>query len=286
VDVYYGYARDPRIRFLRDGMAVKVNDHWEAQCPVFDTGEPLFVFANITYDIGRELPLPPGYTSTRELSFTSEYQSALPEALQAAGVRPTEKPQRMIDDFSRGWQDWYRLSADNPQHWVYATRKVLDPSWIGPKDGKLAFEIAVTEPGNTLGVSCVLNEWQSYTGRKKDTFIAVVKLEKSGTNSVVLAASDFKNKDGVGMEDWDEITDLQFQPANKAVSGEKSLVPWKGALPALAALRWEGGTYVNRPHPHQPRGTASAAGRLLFTDEFQTAIKDSVQLEKQDAQQK
>ncbi|MDF7827089.1 hypothetical protein P4B35_23905, partial [Pontiellaceae bacterium B12227] len=220
-------------------MAVKKGDHWEAKCPVFDTGEPLFVFANIIYGLDRELPMPPGLSSTRELGITSEYTIALPEELQAAGVKPAEKPQRLIDDFSRGWHDWYRLSADNSHHWLYATRKVLDPSWIGPKGGKIAFEILTTEPDNTLGITCVVNEWQSYTGRRKDKFTAVVKLEKNGVNSILLAAGDFKNKDGVSMTDWDEISELQFQPANKAVKGDKSLIPWKGDPPTMANLRWE-----------------------------------------------
>ncbi|MDF7827114.1 hypothetical protein P4B35_24030, partial [Pontiellaceae bacterium B12227] len=75
----------------------------------------------------------------------------------------------------------------------------------------------------------------------------------------------------------------QFQPANKAVKGDKSLIPWKGDPPTMANLRWEGGTYVNRPHPHEPRGAASAEGRLSFEEEFQEAIAESVELEKQDA---
>ena len=38
----------------------------------------------------------------RELTLSSQYQAALPDALKAAGVRATDSPSRLIDDFARG----------------------------------------------------------------------------------------------------------------------------------------------------------------------------------------
>ena len=74
--------------------------------------------------------------------------------------------------------------------------------------------------------------------------------------------------------------------SNRIKSKLKTSINWQGVSPELKNLRWEGGAYVNRPHPHQPRGEVSTEGRLSFEEEFQTAINSSVELERLDAKQK
>lgn len=288
VDIYYGYGRDPRIRFWRDGLAKKTGDHWEAKCPVFYTDEPLFAFANITYGIGRELPLPSGYSKTiSEVAISSQYQAAYPDQLKKANVKATEKPKRLIDDFSRGFHDWYTLSIDNTEHWFLATRKIVDPSWVGPKNGKLTFEIKNPEPGNTLAVVARINDWIGYTGRKKDVFTAVATLDKKGTLTVSLSASDFKNSKGESMSDWDQITELIFRAADKALPDNKKLKPWQGNVPTLQNLRWEDGVYTTRPKIHETaKDFSDFYSSNDFEKEFQKAIDESVKLEKLDAKKK
>lgn len=39
---------------------------------------------------------------------------------------------------------------------------------------------------------------------------------------------------------------------------------------------------IDRPHPHQNRGKIEPGNRVTFDEEFQSAIKDSVELEKLD----
>ncbi len=281
VDVYYGYARDPRIRFWRDGMAKKAGDHYEAVCPVFDTNEPLFVFANVTYKTGRVIPMPPGHAPTDEVTVSTKYWKVYPGQLKAAGVKATEKQHRRIDDFSRGWHDWYRLSWSNSDHWFASTRKILDPSWMGPKGGKLAVELSTREAGNRIAVVAEVNTWQSYTGRRRDSFHAVVDLPEKGRNSIVLSPGDFKNAKGEVLKDWDELTELAFTPSIKAgIPGKQP--KWKGPAPEFHEVRWAGGTMIPRPYPHQPRGKAPERGGVDFDTEFRKAIDDSVKLEKQD----
>jgi len=252
VDIYYSYGRDPRIRFWRDAFAKKVGDYWEAKCPLFYTDEPLFAFANVTYRLDREIPLPAGYSRTiNEVAFSSQYCSAYPNQLKKADLKATEKTHRLIDDFSREFHDWYTLSIDNNQHWLFATRKIVDPSWVGPRNGKLAFEIDNPEAGNTLAVVAVTNEWIGYTGRKKDIYTAVVNLDREGSITVSLNASDFKNAKSQGMSDWGQITEFKFRPADKALPDSKFLKPWKGKVPTLHNLRWQGGVYADRPKIHE-----------------------------------
>jgi len=286
VEIYYSYGRDPRIRFWRSADVRQNGNVYSAACPVFDTKEPLFAFANITYKIDRTLPARPGHKPSNLLTVSSEYQAAYPGALLAEGVKATEKLHRSIDDFTRGMQDWYILNQGNHEHWFYGTRKLLDPAFMGPKDGKLAFDIMTTAEGNTMAVGLDVNRWQNYTGRKFDSYFAFVELPAKGLNSIQLSARDFKNERGETLKDWDEITELYFTPSNRIKSKLKTSINWQGVSPELKNLRWEGGAYVNRPHPHQPRGEVSTEGRLSFEEEFQTAINSSVELERLDAKQK
>lgn len=281
VEIFYGYARDPRIRFWRSAKVDREGDRYFAECPLFDVNEPLFAFANITYEMPDELPARPGAAATRSLTVSSQYQAVYPETLKTSQLKATETRRRLIDDFSGGWQDWYRLSEENPHHWFYGTRKIIDPSWMGPEGARLAVEIHTTQAGNRIAIGIEANTWQGYTGKTRDTFHAIVRLEKAGVNSLELAPSDFTNADGEPMADWDEATELTFTPANR-VAANTHPENWEGSSPVLANLRWVGGDLsVNRPHPHEERATRRVA-KPSFHDEFQKAIDDSVKLEKAD----
>ncbi|MEC9123052.1 MAG: hypothetical protein VX969_02825, partial [Verrucomicrobiota bacterium] len=285
VEIYYGYARDPRIRFWRSAEVRKSGEAYEGECPVFDRAEPLFAFANLTYGMPRALPPRSGTEATKLLTLSSEYRAAYPEDLRKSKIKPTERPRRLIDDFSRGWRDWYRLNWKNPHHWRYATRKIVDPAWIGPRQGELGVEIETFEDDNQLGVQINLNDWQGYTGRQKDTFVALVDLPKAGLRKLRLPVSQFRNSSGVVMKDWDEATELLFSPANRTEDPRARKSNWNGKPPRLAKLEWVGGKMIARPHPHQRRGKIETGTRVSFDEEFQDAIEDSVELEKLDEKQ-
>lgn len=154
--------------------------------------------------------------------------------------------------------------------------------WVGPKNGKLSFEIDNPGPGNTLAIVAMTNEWIGYTGRQKDIYTAVVNLEKIGIVSISLNVSDFKNAGGKAMSDWDQITEINFRAADKAQPDNPSLSPWKGKVPTLHNLRWEGGIYTKRPKIHESQKDFDAFyGSFEFNREYQQAIKDSVQFEKE-----
>jgi|GEM_PF-1355695 len=282
VDIFYGTARDPRIRFLRRAKVEEVTpDIVRGACPVFDTKEPLFAFANITYKMPRPLPARPGKAETDLLTVSSAYQFILPAQLQAAKVKAQPVRERLIDDFSRGFEDWYQLNATNPHHWYYGTRKLVDPTWMGPKGGKLAITLETDAPDNHLAIGIEVNAWQSYTGRKKDVFHAIVSLPEAGSRQVVLAPGDFKNGQGGVLVDWDEATELSFMPARRLRDARASKTEWNGSPLVLKELRWQGGDMAPRPFPHEIRASKSGGARG-FGSEFQQAIDDSVELEKKD----
>ena len=187
----------------------------------------------------------------------------------------------MIDDFARGFQDWYTLNANNRHHWLLSTRKLADPRWEAPRDARLSFEIEPTEAGNTLAVELKTDSWRGYSGRKPDTWTALVQLARAGRQRVELATNAFANSSGETLDDWYGVTELIFQSGAKSQhSASSDLAPWSGEVPRFFELRWTGGEPVRRRKPYLP-STRRAAGGLDNT-EFQQAIKDSIRLEQID----
>jgi hypothetical protein len=251
INVYYGYERDPRNRFWADGQAKERNGVWEAPCPVFDLDEPLFVLANVHYELAeheRREGDPAHFILSTALS-------AYPEDLRRAKVQATARRSRLIDDFARGFHDWYALNARNPHHWLFATRKLADPRWEAPRDAMLTFRIQTAQPGNILAVQLRTDDWRGYTGRRKDTWTAFVPLgDKTGDIPVELAAADFKNQTGQPLADWYGITELLLLSADKIkLPSAKKFQHWRGGVPQFGNLRWEGGDPVRRPKPFLPR---------------------------------
>jgi len=245
VDIYYGYERDTRNRFWADARATRRGEAWEGECPVFDLDEPLFAFANVYYRLAagerRE-----GDPETFAISVA---RAAYPDDLRRAGVKASSQVSRAIDDFSRGLHDWYVLAGDNRHHWHFATRKLADPRWAGPRGGRLCFEVTTTAADNTLAVQIDTNAWRSYAGRDHKQYTAVVRLPEAGKHRVELRAADFAADAGQVLQDWEGITELAFRAADKARPGDKSLRPWQGDVPKFANLEWVGGEAVRRPKP-------------------------------------
>ena len=246
VDVYYGYERDPRNRFWADGRATAINGVWEAECPVFDLDEPLFAFANVYYQLNSEQRR----DSDPETFALSVSRAAYPDELREANVKATEQARRLIDDFSRGYHDWYTLNIDNRHHWFLSTRKLADPRWEAPRGAKLSFEIAPSTAGNTLAIQLTTDSWRSYCGRKPDTWTTLIPLPQAGRQRVELPANAFTNPAGKSLDDWYGITELSFQSGDKSkASASTELAPWSGEVPGFFDLRWTSGEPVRRPKP-------------------------------------
>jgi dienelactone hydrolase len=246
VDVYYGYDRDPRNRYWAAAKSRRVGNRWEAACPVFDLAEPLFVLANVSYRLSRN----ERHANDPETFLLSTSAAAHPKDLKTADVKATARHSRHIDDFSRGFQDWYVLNARNRHHWSVTTRKISDPRWYGPRDGRLTMEITTTAANNTLGVEIVTNSWRGYLKRKREIYTVIVPLAKSGKQRLTLKSNDFATEDRKRLADWEGITELSIKAGDKARPGDGSLMRWKGEVPTLSDLRWEGGTVVSRPKPY------------------------------------
>jgi hypothetical protein len=210
--------------------------------------EPLFVFANVTYDTGEVIDMPRGYKPTSRLTVTCQPRQATPEQLLAAGVRPNLQRQRIIDDFRRGWQDWFLVAPDHRHHWNFKTHKVNDPAFVGPHGASLAFGIETTVAGNRLAVVMETDGWRGYTGRKTKRYTALVDLPQ-GWNEIQLAASQFVTPAGEVLSNFDYVTGLIFTPGDKELPETVETV-WQGDIPTFRNLRWEGGLFARRPKPY------------------------------------
>lgn len=249
VTILYGYDRDPRARFWRSADVVREGDTFTADCPVMDLGEPLFVFANVTYDTGAPLKMPRGYSDTSLLTVTSQCRAASPEALVEAGVKVTGGRERLIEDFQHGWRDWSLVGVGHTAHWNYETHKVNDPAFVGPRGGSLALEIETTAPDNTLAIVLDVDRWRGYTGRQPRRFTALVRLPSAGRHLVAVPPEQFVAPDGEQLATYDFVTSLILTPGQKE---QPDLVPdvWQGKVPVFRNIRWEGGQFAPRPRPY------------------------------------
>jgi dienelactone hydrolase len=278
VAVFYGYDRDPRARFWRSAEVDRDDHAFTAACPVMERGEPLFVFANVTYDTGTSLEMPRGYADTPLLTITSQCRQALPHQLAAAGVKPHGVRQRLIEDFSHGWRDWSLVGVGHTAHWNFETHKVNDPAFVGPRGASLALEIETTAPKNTLAVIMEVDKWRGYTGRKPRRFAALVELPDAGWHAVELPVDKFVTPEGEVLKNYDFVTSLILTPGQKERPNEVTEV-WQGKVPRFKTIRWVGGDFAPRPRPYLRRGASEIDADAAFREQFENAVDESVRRE-------
>jgi cephalosporin-C deacetylase-like acetyl esterase len=284
VDIYYSLDPHALTRFWRDAKAVKVGQQWQAECAVMNLAQPLFAYANVTYDTPAQYrtgPQKAGQDSSDTFAISSRVLSAGPAQLQAAKVKATDQPDRLIDDGTRGWRDWYLLNWGHPPLWTATTRKLKDAKWRGPDGATLHFEIRC-ETDNQLVLTFNCNAWGALIpGQPAVDYTVVKKLNASKDWQTVsvklseLVATD--SKVTAPLANWQTVTEFSISPSGTAVrAGQKVKADgkaWQGPR-AIRNLRWEGGQ-----HSH-PKTTDAALSPEEFQKSFNDAIKKSLEQEK------
>ena len=240
VDIYYSVDPDSRARFWRDAEARQDGKSWAAQLPVMDLNRPLFAFANVYYQLPKAAALPRNQ-QVQEVCISSLLHEAKPEALEGSRVKISGRDERLIDDFKRGFHDWYTINGNHRSLWQHWTRKVTDPKWRGPKGAKLALTIQSEQP-NVLGMVLHENTWRRYRGKNR-TYVAEVKLKGGTAETVTLGLGDFKNvTDGVPLKNWEQLDELGLV-AKTTIRGAKPIEvaadPWQGPQPVFKRLEWQ-----------------------------------------------
>jgi len=245
VRIYYAVDPDPQARFWRSADAVRAGNTWSAKLPIMSpatsgTVRPLFAFANAHYRLAqpRRVPFAP---PTETFAISSRLHTATPDDFRREGVKATDTPALLIDDFAHGFRDWYALSPDNPHHWQFWTRKIADPKWRGRPGHRLTFDVKAAKP-NQLVVVLTENFFRSYRGRQQN-FAAVARLSGGDRwQTISLSPEDFK---AVGTEktlsSWANLDLLGLRASceeNGKVLGSKT---WAGSQPVFRNLRWMAG---------------------------------------------
>ncbi len=238
VDIYYSVDPDPRARFWRSAAVKKEGDAWEARLPDAGTGQPLYAFANVYHTLPASESLP-HLSEIRAVCLSSLLRQATAAELEAAGVRTSDSRSLLIDDFSRGWQDWYRLNAENRDHWQNWTRKVTDPFWRGPDGASLSLTLTVTET-NRLSIVVIENEWRSYRGTRAAYLCERQIQGDSEPQTLTLSPADFVSADGTPLSNWSQIDQLGL--CARYEERERGQRPqganWKGDLPTFHRVEW------------------------------------------------
>jgi len=152
------YSTEPHIitRFWRDGEAKAKGDTYQAICPILGLDKPFYAFANITYEL--EEPFKTKYGIDR-YTITSKELIILPDELAKAGVKATDQPTKLIEDFSRGWHDWYGNWDKSGGHMT--TYKIKDPKWRGPDGDSFCLEVKSAND-TKMELTFSYNKWESF----------------------------------------------------------------------------------------------------------------------------
>jgi dienelactone hydrolase len=244
VDVYYGYDPFALERFWHKAVAVETSPGtWQAACPVFDTDEPLFTYAVITYDLGDYITYPTGDINPHgSFSITGEVKIAYPADLQASGIIADNSRSRLIDAGNNDLQDWYSQTPNIYVPFDYGTYKFGAPKFQGPAGSYLSFEITTDQANNYVALS-FQESWQDLTARGvNNTYQAIVAVPNAGTSTIYLAPNQVLNKGtNQSLTDW---TNIELVTALPAQNVNSSYPAWSGSAPKLSNVSWFGGVYL------------------------------------------
>ncbi len=244
IDIYYtqqGKANETAAdrehtvhRFWHHVAAQPSNGRWTGTLPISNTQQPLWVYANVTY----QLPTPvagAGYYyriySATSFNLSSELHAVSAQQLQSAGVRATRKPDTLIEDFAGDWQkEWFTY---NPADWARSTNKLYADEFRPPHGAKLVLDV-MAESKNRLVV-------------RIDQHAAEVPLSGGNTwQQVMLSPQDLQDFAGAGLADWNGIKQLtlggaeRLRPprgdrrASRVIGGN-----WRGPPPRFRNLHWQ-----------------------------------------------
>ena len=220
-------------RFWRHADAAASGNLWTATLPVRTLDKPLWVYANITYELN-----PPvsgagyyyGIYKADTFNVSSLLVKASPQQLNEAGVKADAARSLVIETFDGGWdKEWF---STQPEAWPRATHKVYDDQWRVPDEAALALDVRVETP-NELVIAI-------------DNHAAVVKLDRAGQwQTITLTTKDFRNHAGAALQSWRGIKQLRLTDAERLRPSQgdrsKSRIvgkAWQGPAPQFRNLRW------------------------------------------------
>ena len=237
VQIYYSIDPDPRARFWRSAQTSKSADRFTAKLPIMTVDQPLFAFANVSYQLTK-MDAEPHARQIERFAISSMLHTITPNELRLAKVHATDKAQIVIDDFSQSWRDWYTLSPDNPHHWEFSTRKLTDPKWQGQVGHRLALAVQTEKP-NELVIVLTENFFRPHRGKQRELVAAIKLTGGKNTQTVTLDLNDFKASDGEALASWKNIDLLSFRAYHDRAGELIGSKTWAGPQPVFKQLWWQ-----------------------------------------------
>lgn len=221
-------------RFWHHARPAEANGVWTARLPLHSNHQPLWVYANVKYQL--DTPVTGagyyyGAYTAETFNVSSLLQKVPAEKLNSAGMRTSLKPSTLIEDFENDWEkEWFTYK---PTEWARTTHKLNDETWKAPAQAKLALKVRAAE-ANQLVIML-------------DDYAAEVDLTGGTTwQEIVLSSADFKNLEGETLSGWQNIKLLKLSPAERLRPKRGSqLKPriagknWRGTNPQFRNLHWQ-----------------------------------------------
>lgn len=239
-EIYYSIDPDPRARFWRSAEVVRDGGSFTGVLPLHSHDTPLFAFANVYYTLPKPESLaaiPGNREPVTEACLSSLLHSRTPADLKQASTALTAKATPLIDDFSRGFRDWYVLNEGNLTHQQFWTRKVADPLWRSAQGDSMRLTLQMAQT-NRITIVLQQNEWRSYRGPKK-TFVCAREIPGAeAAQTLTLTLADFMSPDGPP-KSWAEMDQLGLCAFFAEPGRPASNAPlWKGPAPRYLRVEW------------------------------------------------
>ena len=221
-------------RFWRHAPAEKHKRKWEARLSLFSTEKPLWVYANVRYNLDQPISGAGYYYGSytaNSFNLSSIMQVASAEKLQESGTIATLTSSTLIEDFKGEWEkEWFSYK---PKKWGIKTHKVYHQQWTAPKGAKVSFEIRTAQT-NILTVGI-------------DDHACEVQLQGNEEwQAIELSPVDFKDAEDKPLANWEGIKEFRLDETErlKPPRGSKAKAkligsPWKGQSPEFRSLRWK-----------------------------------------------
>ena len=222
-----------KTRYWHHAQTTRTEDAWTTALPVGSTDKPLWVYANVSYQLDEPVSGAGyyyGIYKAQTFNVSSLLDKASPQQLVNAGVRPSLKRSDLIESFTGDWEkSWFRYKQDT---WTWMTHKLRAAPWQAPAEARLAIDV-MSEQANELVIML-------------DDHAAVTELGgRNQWQTITLTPADFKDFSDDGLKSFNNVRLLKLSDAEhlrppRGSKSERRVLGkrWKGPDPAFRNLRW------------------------------------------------
>ncbi|MCH2183640.1 MAG: dienelactone hydrolase family protein [Mariniblastus sp.] len=243
VDIYYtqqGKMKETRFdreltmnRHWRYAPATRSDKTWTARLPLSNLDQPLWVYANVQYDLPQPVEGAGYYYGpyrAESFNLSSLLQKVSADQLKQSSIQPVSERSLLIDNFQGNWRkEWFSY---RPDQWPISTHKLFDSRYRAPTGATLSLEVKTAE-ANPLVVLL-------------EPYAAVIDLQGSEHwQEIELNLADFKNFSGQSLLRWEQVRRLKLSDVERLRSTERGSREskmvgrrWQGTPPEFRALRW------------------------------------------------